>query len=755
MKQSKLRRSCLFVFLASLALVGCGETSGSVNPSSPAPSETTTVNPTETPTEKPTVAPSETPTAKPTEAPTEAPSSASASVSRPSVDGITDTIYSVKEAIDFANAAGEDPSDEYVVQGVITNISHYSHGERTIADVSDESISLHVYGVRGADGETYFNKLETIPQKGDTVYLKGALHTHKGTSEIGLKDYPAKLLHLDSTHEVFDDSNYTVSTIADARSAAKRTKVKITGVVAKTTRTQKFNPNGLYLVDATGSIYVYGGNIACQVVEGNTITVAGETDLFIDPKEQNTAAKIGYKGAIQVSRSHLISNDKGNTEFPKNSIKDKTRKEIVETDITKENITGEIFHTKAIIKKSVGASFVNYYINDLDQKTGTYTYTGNSGKDFSWLDTYLGQVVDLYVGVTNCKSTSTGAIYRVNPITVSPIKDYAREDSKVVPFVYDYYVKDQFLDVYSGDPKLKVKTSHSDSLLGISDVNISYSSNNTELASFVANEDGKTVLNINKDAAVKTATLTRKVSYKDQSQTYTKDIKFVDVTPGAQSVSAANSAADGVTVKIRGIVASSILNKNQSFYVADDNGVIACLVDKTYSKVLNGFIFNSGDEVVLEGIKRHKENSDDPTDKGQAYLEISKFYGVSAYDNKIPNPNVITNKTFADLHDVDRTAEYSRQLYSLNVYYYTDGKNVACIYESKAAYDRKQNGEDVDYINIYKGGYNQVAFLKDFESKEVTMTFALCNWNNKTYATICPFSATDGTKTAYNTFSYK
>ena len=146
MKQSKLRRSCLFVFLASLALVGCGETSGSVNPSSPAPSETTTVNPTETPTENPTVAPSETP------------SSASASVSRPSVDGITDTIYSVKEAIDFANAAGEDLSDEYVVQGVITNISNYAYGERTIADVSDESVSLSVYGVRGADGETYFDK---------------------------------------------------------------------------------------------------------------------------------------------------------------------------------------------------------------------------------------------------------------------------------------------------------------------------------------------------------------------------------------------------------------------------------------------------------------------------------------------------------------------------------------------------------------------------------------------------------------------
>lgn len=742
MKQSKLRRSCLFVFLASLALVGCGETSESVNPSSPAPSETTTVNPTETPTVNPTVAPSETP------------SSASASVSRPSVDGITDTIYSVKEAIEFANAAGEDLSDEYVVQGVITNISNYAYGERTIADVSDESVSLSIYGVRGADGETYFNDLENIPQKGDTVYLKGVLHTFNGTPEMGPKGSPAKLLHFDSTHGAFDASAYNASTIAAARSAAKGTKVKITGVVAKITRGQHYSPNGVYLVDATGSIYVYGGDVAGQVAEGNTITVAGETDLFIAVKEQNIAAQIGYKGAIQVSNSHLISNEKGNTEFPKDAIQYKTRKQIVETDVTKENITGEIFHTTAIIKKSVGASFVNYYINDLDQKTGTYTYTANNGGDFSWLENYLGKVVDLYVGVTNCKSTNTGAIYRVNPITVNPIENYVREDSKVVPFVYDYYVKGQFLNVYAGNPELEVRASHSDSLLGFSNVSISYSSSNTELASFVTGEDGKTILNINKDAAVKTATLTRTVSYKDQSQTYTKDISFADIT-GAQSVSVANSAADGETVKIRGIVAASILNKKKSFYVTDSNGVIACLVDKAYSTVLDGFIINSGDEVVLEGIKRHRGNSNDSTDHGSAYLEISKFYGVISYDNTIPNPNVITNKTFADLHDVDRTTEYSRQLYSLNVYYYTDRKNVACIYESKAAYDRKQNGEDVDYINIYKGGYNQVAFLKDFENKEVTMTFALCNWNNKTYAAICPFSATDGTKTAYNTFSYK
>lgn len=742
MKQSKLRRSCLFVFLASLALVGCGETSESVNPSSPAPSETTTVNPTETPTVNPTVAPSETP------------SSSSASVSRPSVDGITDTIYSVKEAIAFANEAGEDPSDEYVVQGLITNISNYAYGERTIADVSDESVTLSVYGVRGADGETYFNDLENIPQKGDTVYLKGVLHTFNGTPEMGPKGSPAKLLHFDSTHGAFDASAYTASTIAAARSAAKGTKVKITGVVAKITRGQHYSPNGVYLVDATGSIYVYGGDVAGQVAEGNTITVAGETDLFIAVKEQNIAAQIGYKGAIQVSNSHLISNEKGNTEFPKDSIQYKTRKQIVETDITKENITGQIFHTTAIIKKVPGAGFVNYYIDDLDQKTGTYTYTANNGGDFSWLENYLGKVVDLYVGVTNCKSTNTGAIYRVNPITVNPIENYVREDSKVVPFVYDYYVKDQFLNVYAGNPELEVRTSHSDSLLGFSNVSISYSSNNTDLASFVTGEDGKTILNINKDAAVKTATLSRKVSYKDQSQTYTKNISFADIT-GAESVSVANSAADGETVKIRGIVAASILNKKKSFYVTDSNGVIACLVDKAYSTVLDGFIINSGDEVVLEGIKRHRDNSNDSTDHGSAYLEISKFYGVISYDNTIPNPNVITNKTFADLHDVDRTTEYSRQLYSLNVYYYTDRKNVACIYESKAAYDRKQNGEDVDYINIYKGGYNQVAFLKDFENKEVTMTFALCNWNNKTFAAICPFSATDGTKTAYNTFSYK
>ena len=149
MKQSKLRRSCLFALLTVLSLAGCGETS--VTPSTPGTNSQVT--------------PSETPTAKP-------------SVStRISHDGINETIYSVSEALDFAAKAGDIPSEEYVVYGVIKSITNYGNGQMVIRDTTDETKELSVFGVRGPDGSTYFDKLNRIPAIGDTVYLKAPLHT--------------------------------------------------------------------------------------------------------------------------------------------------------------------------------------------------------------------------------------------------------------------------------------------------------------------------------------------------------------------------------------------------------------------------------------------------------------------------------------------------------------------------------------------------------------------------------------------------
>ena len=124
MKQSKLRRSCLFALLTVLSLAGCGETS--VTPSTPG------TNSQVTPGTNSQVTPSETPTAEP-------------SVSTPiSHDGINEPIYSVSEALDFAAKAGDIPSEEYVVYGVIKSITNYGNGQMVIRDTTDETKELSV-----------------------------------------------------------------------------------------------------------------------------------------------------------------------------------------------------------------------------------------------------------------------------------------------------------------------------------------------------------------------------------------------------------------------------------------------------------------------------------------------------------------------------------------------------------------------------------------------------------------------------------
>lgn len=55
--------------------------------------------------------------------------------------------------------------------------------------------------------------------------------------------------------------------------------VKTTGVVARITYATGLIPNGFYIVDETGSIYVYDSQIAARVSIGNTVTIAGKKIL--------------------------------------------------------------------------------------------------------------------------------------------------------------------------------------------------------------------------------------------------------------------------------------------------------------------------------------------------------------------------------------------------------------------------------------------------------------------------------------------
>ena len=197
----------------------------------------------------------------------------------------------IKEALEKAKAAGETgTSEEFYIYGVIKEVQNSVYGAMTITDGTDE---IYVYGVNGEDRQTQYSNLEDKPVKGDEVVLLGKLKTYNGTPEMD-RGY---LQAMKKAEVIIDESNYTSKSVSAARNDEAGALVKLTGVVAKITYANGMIPNGFYLVDNTGSIYVYGKETAGNVKEGNTVTILGEKTYYVLDTEKDFANKYNYKGA--------------------------------------------------------------------------------------------------------------------------------------------------------------------------------------------------------------------------------------------------------------------------------------------------------------------------------------------------------------------------------------------------------------------------------------------------------------------------
>ena len=315
---------------------------------------------------------------------------------------------SIERAIELAREAGEDgTSESYYVRGTIKTVSNPTYGQMIITDGTNE---LSVYGTYSSDGSLRYSELEDKPVAGDEVVLYGQLKTYKDSPEMG-KGYIMEFVH--NTPDI-DINDYQAVSVLEARNKEKGAKVKLSGVVASITYANGLIPNGLYLVDNTSSIYVYGRDIAGQVKVGNTITIAGEKDYYVLETEQANAVKFNYKGANQISNPVLLENDKQVSSWDKSWVEETYVKSVMETPFAND-ITTKIFKTTALIKKVEGSGFTNYYIDDLDGKTGSYAYSQANGTDFSWLDEFDGKICTVYFAAHNAKASAASGVYRVVP----------------------------------------------------------------------------------------------------------------------------------------------------------------------------------------------------------------------------------------------------------------------------------------------------------------------------------------------------
>ena len=638
---------------------------------------------------------------------------------KPSIKDDYDCI-TIAEAIELAIAAGDTlTADSYYIYGTIVKVSNSLYGEMTITDGVNE---LYIYGVYSGDGNTRYDAMDEKPVAGDEVVLYGKLKTYNGTPEMD-RGYLQAFNHV---KQDIDTSDYVEMTIKDARDAEKGKLVKLTGVVSQITYAFGQVPNGFFLVDNTSSIYVYGSEVTGNVKEGNTVTVIGEKTYYVLDSEKANAEKFGYDGCCQIQNVSLIENDKQVSEYDKSWIQETTIKDIIDTPIT-ENITTLIYKVKGLISKAEGTGFTNYYINDIDGKTGTYTYTACNGSDFAWLDQYDGKICTVYVTAINAKSTSTGCFWRFLPIEVID-EGYTFNLDDAAEYALKYHVAEQFLNEYTANPELELITKVDNELIGVSGVEISYSSSNTNVAYFET-VDGKVIFNTKESG---TATITVTATYGDV--TATKEIELTvskPITYDSITVLEAINTADDTEVIVKGIVMSSLVNQN-GFYLNDGTGVIAVV----FANAADLDLISLGNEVIIKGTKDHKVK-DSYTGKGQINIYNAELlvnnYGNHEYDTS----TFITGKTVNDLYNLSINEDHSTDVYIIEGIVKF---NVSAYFTSVSI----TNEDGSVSLTLYSSSAAQYSFLEAFADQKVTLEIAACNWNSKNYYATCVVSVISG-----------
>ena len=626
-------------------------------------------------------------------------------------------IISIAKALELCGEAGNITTERYYIRATIESVTNANFGAMVLTDGKD---TIPVYGIEG------YSSMADKPYKGDEVLLSCILQNYNGNKEIKT----AQIIEFKHVEIEIDESAYTQMTIDEARKAAKDTKVKVSGTVARITYANGMIPSGVILVDGTNSIYVYDGDLAGRVKVGNTITILASKTYWILGDETANAEKFGYKGCNQLESATLLENDNGNTEFDKSWITESTVKQMLDTPVT-EDITTTIFKVNALVNKAEGTGFTNYYFNDIDGTTGSYTYSQCNGSDFSWLDAFDGKICTVYLMVLNAKSTTSGCVYRFLPIAVAD-EGYTFNTDNAAEYAVKYHGVGQFLSSYTGDPQLQLQTTVSSTLLGFENATLSYTSADS---SIIKIENG--VMHCLKTGTT-TVTVTGSYGGKEYSESVEISVTISQQPQSAPTVADAIAAAVGEKVTVKGIVGPSLVNRS-GFYLIDETGVIAIITDEATLSTLS-----IGNEVVLSG-KRHINTKGGSGYHGQtcivdAVVE-SNAYGEHAYSDA----TFVSGKTVKEFYDLDPLTDYTTTVFVLKA---------TVLVEESAYYTNIYLTDGSTKIRLYCSSAKQYGWLKEFSGQEITVEIAACNWNDKNYYTGCVLAVVTDTGKILNTLNF-
>lgn len=635
----------------------------------------------------------------------------------------------IEEALAFDIADGQVTAERYYIRATIDSIENAQYGTMNI---SDSTGTIYVYGTYSADGALRYSEMESVPYRGDEVIIYGNLKNYQGTIEIN----SGWIIDFVSKTDNFDSSNYTEMSINSARDAEKDALVKVDGVVSKVLYAFGMKPCGFYLVDETNSIYVYDSDAAQRVKEGNKVTVCARKDYWILDTEQNNANKFGYQGCCQLTDATLVDNDNGNNEFDKSWITESTVKEMMETPYDAENFTTTIYKVTALVTKAPGSGFVNYYINDLDGVTGSYTYTQCNGSDFAWLDAFDGKICTVYLSCINAKSSAAGCVWRFIPVEVI-YENYVFDNADAPKYAVDYVGAPSFENSYMVNAEIELPTSASSELLGFEGAVLSYTVSNNAVATIIT-EDGKTYF---KTLSAGEVTVTVKGSYTGVNDFERSITIIVEAQEGYDSITVGEAivAENNTEVTVKGIVGPSAVNQKGTFYLISENGAIPV---RGTNEIMDGL--SIGDEVVVKGTRTITKDGG-----GQIVIDnaviLANYYGNHDYSTN----SFITGEEMNAIASVVDTPEATTNVYVVTA-------TVEKVSRQQGSYTNVTFY--VGGVLLYSGSATQYAWLEQFfaegeTSATLTVELALCDWNAKGLKGCVLAVVTDNGK-VYNTSNF-
>ena len=309
------------------------------------------------------------------------------------------TVFSAALAL---NACGERPSDNSSVQQPADSASQQAVNavlqQLTVASSVESDFNLTTIGMGGVT-VTWSSDNAAITINGGQASVTRSTEADVTVTltATATKDTATGTRTFTVIVKKLDVGNYDLSTVAEIKAAADNTKVYVKGVIAQevpySTGSDIFE-SSLYIVDATGALYVFSCANLCKEVEaGDEVIISG--------------TKATYKEAAQLTYPTLEMKLSSGKDLPLDSV---IEGETVTTVLGKTGIAGNVYKLTGTVKKVSSSTYVNYQLNDGTNKMNVYWDSSKAGSyteipPFSWLDAYVDQQVTCAFVINSANSS--------------------------------------------------------------------------------------------------------------------------------------------------------------------------------------------------------------------------------------------------------------------------------------------------------------------------------------------------------------